>query len=55
LFFIDTKEISNNSFTEIKKKEKYEIEYIKKYSSSIWKGYNVLSPVQEIKDYDTGE
>ncbi len=55
LFFIESSEITNEKFKNIVEKEKYKIQNIPKYSSEIWKGYNVLAPVQEIKDYDTGE
>jgi hypothetical protein len=55
LFFINTNQISADSYSKITEKEKYKVDYIPKYNPKIWKGYNVLSPVQEIKDYVTGE
>lgn len=55
LFFINTENISASSYSELVEKEKYQIEYIPNYNPNIWKNYNVLAPVQEIKDYDTGE
>lgn len=53
-FFINTASISKNEFAAIKEKEKFKLEYIPKYTPEIWKGYNVISPVEAIKNYDTG-
>ncbi len=55
LFFINTEDITTSQFTNFKEKEEYNIELIPKYTPEIWKGYNVLSPVEAIKNYDTGE
>ncbi len=33
--------------------EEYTIDYISRYDASIWKDYNVLSPVKAILDYET--
>jgi hypothetical protein len=55
LYFIDESNISNDDFNNFKENKKYKVEYISKYTPEIWKGYNVLSPVNEIKNYDTGE
>ncbi len=41
--------------TNFKEKEEYNMELIPKCTPEIWKGYNVLSPVEAIKNYDTGE
>ncbi len=54
LFFIEENEISKSDINSFKEKEKYKIDYISKYTPEIWKGYNVLAPIQEIKNYDTG-
>jgi len=54
-FFIDESEITKTDFDIFKQAKKYKIEYISKYTPEIWKGYNVLSPVSEIKNYDTGK
>ena len=53
-FVLNENEISNTTFNSFKEKKEYKMNYIPKYDSSIWKGYNVLSPVNEIKNYDTG-
>lgn len=54
LFFISSDEITDAAFKKIKQTKKYKKHYIPRYSAEIWKGYNVLSPIQEIKNYQTG-
>lgn len=49
LFFIDNLNVESASVFDIK--EDYPIIYLSKYDASIWKDYNVLSPVQDILDY----
>lgn len=51
LFIIDRKPITANEFNGVTEKEKYDINYIAKYDPSIWKDYNVLAPVDAIKNY----
>ena len=53
LFFISSEELSKDNFNAIQQREKYKIHYVPKYSNGIWKGYNVLSPIQDIKNYKT--
>lgn len=55
LFFITNDEISNDSFNSIHQNKKYKNIYVPKYSPNIWKGYNVLSPINDITNYDTGK
>lgn len=54
LFFIDEQEISKSTFDKFKEAKKYKLNYIPKYMPETWKGYNVLSPIEAIKNYDTG-
>jgi len=53
LFFISSEELSKDNFNAIQQREKYKIHYVPKYNNEIWKGYNVLSPIQDIKNYKT--
>ena len=55
LLILNQNELSKANFKKFKEKEKYKLEYISRYTPDTWKGYNVLAPIQEIKDYDTGE
>jgi len=55
LFFINETKLTKSEFNKIKPKLKYKIVYIPKYNPEIWKGYNVINPVEEIKNYDTGK
>lgn len=51
LFIIDQAPVTDEAFKAITEKEKYDINYIAKYDPSIWKDYNVLAPVDAIKNY----
>jgi hypothetical protein len=51
LFIIDRKPVTADEFKGIAEKPKYDINYIGKYDASIWKDYNVLAPVDAIKNY----
>lgn len=53
LFFINESKLTKSEFNKVKSKKKYKIIDIPKYNPEIWKGYNVLNPVEEIKNYDT--
>ncbi len=55
LFFISEKQLTKSEFDKIKQKKKCKVTYISKYNAAIWKGYNVINPIEEIKNYDTGE
>jgi hypothetical protein len=55
LFFINENELSESNFDAIDESETYKIEYLTKYKPEIWKTYNILSPIEAIKNYDTGE
>ncbi|WP_131450767.1 carboxypeptidase-like regulatory domain-containing protein [Flavobacterium subsaxonicum] len=52
LFIIDKQPITAAEFKNVTEKEKYDINYIAKYDPSIWKDYNVLAPVDAIKNYN---
>ncbi|WP_306354131.1 carboxypeptidase-like regulatory domain-containing protein [Flavobacterium sp. '19STA2R22 D10 B1'] len=52
LFIIDKLAISGDEFNKVTEKEKYDINYISKYDPSIWKNYNILAPVEAIKNYN---
>jgi len=55
LFFIDENEITKSDFKNFKEQKKYKVHYTPKYNPEIWKDYNVLSPVKELIEYDTGK
>ncbi len=55
LFFIADEEITKKRFDSYSDDKKHKINYISKYNTGIWKNYNVLSPVNEIKNYNTGK
>ena len=51
LFIIDEKKITSGEFKNVIEKENYNIDYLSKYDSEVWKEYNVLAPVEAIKNY----
>lgn len=55
IFFIDTTPISKTDYATLIEKEKFTMEHIPKYTSEIWKGYNVINPIEAIQNYDTGK
>ena len=54
LFFINHQPVSSSEKSNSAQSE-YPIDYISKYDVSLWKDYNILSPVQDILDYETEE
>ncbi|MFP9098949.1 carboxypeptidase-like regulatory domain-containing protein [Flavobacterium sp. RHBU_24] len=51
LFIIDREKIKPESFASVKENTNYEIKTISKYDASEWENYNVLAPVDAIKNY----
>lgn len=51
LFIIDRVKISPDAFAAITEKSNYQVKEISKYDASIWENYNVLAPVDAIKNY----
>jgi hypothetical protein len=52
LFIIESQPISSQQFNGITEKDKYDVNYMSKYDPSIWKDYNVIAPVEAIKNYN---
>jgi len=52
LFIIDRKPISDDEFKNVTENTTYNLNYISKYDPSVWKDYNVLAPVEAIKNYN---
>jgi hypothetical protein len=52
LFIFDKKGISNDEFNGVAETAEYNLNYISKYDASVWKDYNVLAPVEAIKNYN---
>ena len=50
-FVLQNKPLSKTEFNKVKEAKKHKLHYISKYSPETWKGYNVISPVEEIKNY----
>ncbi|TRW23810.1 hypothetical protein FMM05_11640 [Flavobacterium zepuense] len=52
LFVINKEPINAQEFNSISEQEKYDIKHLAKYDASVWKNYNVLAPVDAIKNYN---
>ena len=51
LFIIDKELMDSSKFQAVKEDERYDITYLSKYNPDVWKDYNVLAPVEAIKNY----
>jgi hypothetical protein len=51
LFIIDREKLSAENYAAVSEKSNYEIKAISKYDPKIWENYNVLAPVDAIKNY----
>lgn len=50
-YVLEEDELTTDTFAEIKNQKKYTPIEIESYDPNIWKGYNVISPIEEIKNY----
>jgi len=48
---IDDKPISKEAFDRFSEKSKMKIIYVDKFDESLWKGYAIIEPTQQMKDY----
>jgi len=48
---IDTQQISQSEFNSFVE-PKHSVEYIEKYDSNIWKNYNIIEPLEEMKKFE---
>jgi len=55
LFFISNKATTEASFEAFKNIEKYKQDQITAYNPEIWKDYNIIAPVEAIKNYHINE
>ena len=52
LLFVKTEPITEETYKSIKEKQGVAIEKIKKYNASIWKDYNIISPEQDLQNFE---
>ncbi|WP_338734068.1 carboxypeptidase-like regulatory domain-containing protein [Mangrovimonas cancribranchiae] len=55
LLFISQKTLSNTEYESLKEVKKVDYKTEKRYSSEIWKDYDVIEPLQEMKSFDVEE
>lgn len=53
LFFLDLEPIVATTFEQFEQPENYEIQYLKAYDASLWKDYNIIAPINALKEYQT--
>ncbi|MCW8898046.1 MAG: carboxypeptidase-like regulatory domain-containing protein [Flavobacteriales bacterium] len=52
---IDEIKISNQTYANFKQKDTFKIIYVDKFNDNIWKGYNIIEPIQQMRDYKKTE
>lgn len=51
---ISTQSLNGSDYEQVKEKE-FEYQYLKKYDPSVWKGYNIIEPLAEMKKFEIVE
>jgi hypothetical protein len=48
---LDEEQISNNTFEAFNEEKRMKIIYVDKFDDSLWKGYAIIEPTQQMRDY----
>ena len=51
MLILDHKEISNNQFNDFKQKEFIKMIYVDQFDDQLWKGYSIIEPTKQMRDY----
>ena len=43
--------INQNQFNDFKEKESVDIIYVEQFNEDLWKGYSIIEPTKQMKDY----
>ncbi|HEY9083144.1 MAG TPA: carboxypeptidase-like regulatory domain-containing protein [Vicingaceae bacterium] len=52
---IDEIKISNQTYANFKQKDTFKIIYVDQFNDNIWKDYNIIEPIQQMRDYKKTE
>ena len=48
---IEEDPINHNQFNDFKEKESVDIIYVEQFNEDLWKGYSIIEPTKQMKDY----
>ncbi len=51
ILVVDESDITTKSFDDFKQKKHLKVKYVNEFDDSIWKGYSIIAPTQQMKDY----
>lgn len=53
LFFLNTESLSESNFENLEESENFNINYLKAYDPNVWEAFNIIEPVNALKNYET--
>jgi hypothetical protein len=48
---LDSEKINYKTFENLKQKKVFKLIYVDKFSDSLWKGYSIIEPTKQMRDY----
>ncbi|MBI2280007.1 MAG: carboxypeptidase-like regulatory domain-containing protein [Bacteroidetes bacterium] len=51
MLILNNKDITNQNFIDFKQKNNFKIIYVDQFNDDIWKGYNIIEPTKQMRDY----
>jgi len=51
ILVINEEDISPKQFANFKSKERFKVKYVNKFDDSMWKGFSIIAPTDQMKDY----
>jgi hypothetical protein len=51
ILVLEDKKISNQAYVNLKQKSSFKIIYVDQFNDNIWKGYDVIEPTKQMRDY----
>jgi len=52
ILFVNSSSITSEQFNSIEENKGQKLDYIKKYDATVWEGYNIISPNQELEKFE---
>ncbi len=52
---LENKKISRQTYTNFKQKNAFKIKHVDQFSDNIWKGYDIIEPTKQMRDYKKTE
>ena len=51
ILVLDSEKINYKTFENLKQKKVFKLIYVDKFSDSLWKGYSIIEPTKQMRDY----